>query len=228
MFFSALKKTGIDLWDELLLLGIFNIIWVLGTLPGVWLILRGSADGLLLFILLGVILIIPWPFVTFGLFYIARDVGEGKSIKFMNFFHYARQTWRPAYIWGAVNVIVITVFVINLVFYSGVTTQWASLMQIFMGGLLIVWFVLQLVALPLYPRLQEPSLKLALRNAMIVTGRHVGAILGLAVVTVILVGISLLLFPPLLFFIAIAVVAVLANRIVDEAIARELKREEEE
>jgi uncharacterized membrane protein YesL len=224
MIFSALKKAGLDIWDEIFLLGLFNILWVLGTMPGLWLIGLGLGGELFLFIPLGILLLLPWPFVTFSLFYIVRDVGEGKSIHFSDFFNYGRQTWRAAYLWGGVNIAVIFIVWVNLQFYAAVGAQWAIFMQLLMGALTIVWLVLQLVALPLYPRLQQPSLKLALRNAMIITGRHIIAILVLVVIVVILAAISLY-FPPLLFFLAIATIAVVANRIVEEAVKVELERE---
>ena len=201
MIFNAVKKAMLDLWEELLLLGVFNLIWCLGTL-----------------------LILPWPFVTFGLFYTVRDVSQGKAIKFRDFFVYGRQKWKEAYIWGGVNVAVILVAWLNLRFYAAIEARWAGLLQVFIIALLVFWGVLQLVALPIYPRLETPGLKLALRNALVVVGRYPLAILVL-VIFIVLSGIIASIFPVALLAIVIVLIASLTNRIVDEAVKREVDRE---
>lgn len=201
MILEALKKAGLDLWEELLLLALFNIIWCLGT-----------------------VLIVPWPAVTFGLFYTVRDVGEGKAIKFTTFFEHVRRTWKPAYLWGGVNLAVWLLVALNLRFYASIAAQWAATMQVVMIALLVVWTVLQIVVLPIYPRLAEPGLKLALQNALVVIGRYPLALIALLVM-ILIVLVTAAFFPPFGLIMAVALVAILANRMVDEAINRELKRE---
>jgi len=198
---QALKNAGLDFWEELLLLALFNIIWCLGT-----------------------VLVLPWPFVTFGLFFTVRDIGDGKAIKFTTFFEHARRQWKLAYLWGGVNLAVVLLLGINIRFYNGLETQWAAFLQVLMIAILMIWLVLQLVALPIYPRLEEPTLKLALQNGLVVIGRYPVPM----VILIILVGlISLIavLFPPFLMLSAVALIAVLANRLVAGAIERELGRE---
>ncbi|HEX9924731.1 MAG TPA: hypothetical protein VGD99_18895, partial [Anaerolineae bacterium] len=63
MILTALKNSVLDLWEEMFYALVFSIIWVVGT-----------------------VLIIPWPFVTFGLFFTVYDVGQGKGIKLSTFF----------------------------------------------------------------------------------------------------------------------------------------------
>src|SRR5688572_9022397 len=104
MIFSAIRKSAIDAWDELLLLMVFNIIWVVGT-----------------------VLVLPWPFVTFALFFTARDIGEGKGVKFNTFVNYGRQTLKPAYIWGGINLVILVALIGNLSFYGRFEAQWAGL-----------------------------------------------------------------------------------------------------
>ena len=76
-----------------------------------------------------------------------------------------------------------------------------------------------------YPRLQQPGLKLALRNGLVVTGHYPLVILVLVAFVVVL-GLIALMFQASLLFISVAFIAVLANRLVGEAVAQELKREE--
>jgi uncharacterized membrane protein YesL len=193
-----IKKSVIDLWDEMLYLVVFNVLWFVGTL-----------------------LIVPWPFVTFALFYIARDVTDGKGIKWGKFFQYGRGTWRQAYTWGAFNIIVLGLLVFNILFYARYSAQWAALLQLFFVSLTAFWIVLQLMAVALYPNLVEPSLRLATRNAAILMGRHpLVVVFVLAVIIIVLI--IAVLFPALIALIAISYIAVLITVMVDVLVEREM------
>ena len=203
MNWLTIKKTATDAWDELLLLMVFNFIWVVGT-----------------------VLVIPFPFVTFSLFYIVKDVGEGRGISFAKYFGYGRKTLKPAYIWGGINLVIYGLAYINLRFYDGFEAQWAELVGLFFGMLLLAWTVIQLVSLPIYPRLVEPSFRLAMRNAAVITGRHTfKIILMIIVIAAILLASSLL--PVFLILVSFSVVAVLMNNVIEVIIAHELDRMEE-
>ena len=204
MIFSAIRKSAIDAWDELLLLMVFNIIWVIGT-----------------------VLILPWPFVTFALFFTVRDIGEGKGIKFNTFLNYGRENLKPAYIWGAINLAIFLALIGNVYFYGRFQAQWAGLLQIFILAILFFWGLLQLIALALYPRLVEPGFRLALRNAAVLLGRYPLPVLALLVVITLLILISLF-FSALFFLITFAVIAVFINGMVEALVNYELKRVKEQ
>lgn len=200
MLWQVIKQSALDIWDEILFLMLFSLIWFLGT-------------GL----------IIPWPFVTFGLFFTAYDIGLGKGIKFTTLFVHGRRMWKQAYIWGGINLGALIIVWTNLNFYASFEAPWAAFVRVLFVALAIFWAILQLVVLPLYPRLAEPNFRLALRNAAIVVGRYPLATLIL-VITVILLGLLSALFPPFAFLAAPAIFAVVANRLVGEIIGRELRQ----
>ena len=204
MIWDVIKKSGGDIWDEILYLIIFNVIWLLGTT-----------------------LIIPCPFVTFGLFFTVRDIGQGKGIKFVTFFAHAYRMWKQAYIWGGINLLVLVILGINIKFYAGFAnagSQWAAFVQIFIWGLTFLWSVVQLVALPLYPRLEKPGFKIAIRNAAILVGRYPLAIITLVVIALLVLAISFI-FRIVAILLPIAVIPVVANRMVEAMLERELKDE---
>jgi hypothetical protein len=205
MIWQVIKQSAIDIWDEMLYLLIFNVIWVLGTF-----------------------LIIPWPFVTFGLFAVACDISQGKGIKFSTFFAHAGRMWKQAYIWGGINLAILFVLWVNFNFYSNLGTRWADFIGTFVLGLMIFWIIFQLIILPIYPRLEKPGFKLALHNATIVAARHPLEIL-LLVIIVVGIGVATLLLSaiamPISFLITFSVIAVVANRLVETLIEQELKRE---
>ena len=189
-----------DLWDEMLFLIVFNVIWFLG-----------------------VILIIPAPFVTFALFFLVRDVGEGRGIHFSTFFSYGWQNLKPAYIWGGINLVVLVAIWFNMSFYAGVEASWAVIVRLFIASLAISWVVLQLIALALYPRLVEPSFKLALRNGAVIVGRHPLPIIALVGIALILLIISVF-FQALGVLVTFSVIAVLTNNMVEVIVSQELDR----
>ena len=90
LIWTILKKALLDFWEDMLNLIIFNVLWLVGAL-----------------------LIIPYPFMTFGLFYTAYDIGQGKGIKLSTPFKYGKQTWKPAYIWGVINLVALILFLAN-------------------------------------------------------------------------------------------------------------------
>jgi len=198
MIWTVLKQAVADIWDELLYLILFNVITLIGT-----------------------ILIIPWPFVIFGLYGIVYDIGQGKGIKFTTFFTRAAQEWKRAYIWGGINLGVFIVLLINLNFYANFTATWAGAAQTVMVGISILWIVLQLLMLPIYPRLEEPGFKLALRNATVLMGRYpISVLIMLVIVTALVV---LMIIMPLFGIIGVfSVIAVFSNRMVGEVVKREL------
>jgi hypothetical protein len=200
MIWNIVKKSALDIWDEMLFLIIFNIIWLVGTL-----------------------LVITWPFVTFGLFYTARDVGEGRGIHFSTFFSYGRSMLKPAYIWGGINLAVIIAVWFNLSFYRAIEASWASMITLFIISLSVCWVVLQLIALALYPRLVEPSFKLALRNAAVIVGRYPLPIFVLLIIVAVLLVVSVL-FSALAILISFSIIAVLTNNLVETIVSQELER----
>jgi hypothetical protein len=200
MIWNMVKKSALDIWDEMLFLIIFNIIWLVGT-----------------------VLVVTWPFVTFGLFYTARDVSEGRGIHFSTFFSYGRDMLKPAYIWGGINLVVIIAIWINLSFYRAIDASWAGMVTLFIISLTVCWTVLQLIALALYPRLVEPSFKLALRNAAVIVGRYPIPIFVLLIIVAVLLVVSVL-FSALAILISFSVIAVLTNNVVETIVTQELER----
>lgn len=194
---TIIKNAIGDFWDEMFLLVIFNIIW-----------------------LICLVLIIPYPLATFGLFFIVNDVGEGKGIKFSQFFGYGLKLWRQAYLWGVINLVVLTIMWINFTFYGTVAAEWAIFAQMFMLVLLVFWIVLQLFALAFYPRLTTPNYKLALRNGGIAMSRY--PLLALLLVAAMVIMAVLGFFVPAAIVIgAVVIIALITNRIVTTIINKE-------
>ena len=76
----------------------------------------------------------------------------------------------------------------------------------------------------MYPRLEEPGFKLAMRNAAVVFGRYPLAVFALTIIVVVLLFIAAI-FPIFAFFGVGAFIAVVTNRLVGTIVERELERE---
>ncbi|GAB4440198.1 MAG: hypothetical protein Kow0031_22130 [Anaerolineae bacterium] len=199
---KILKKSTTDLWDEMLYMVLFNLIWFFGTL-----------------------LILPWPFVTFALYYIAIDVADGKGINWRKFWSYGRQNLKAAYIWGGVNLVALGLMWFNVVFYSRYNADWAQILQLFFLSLMAFWLLLQHVAVVLYPRLVEPDYRLALRNAAILVGKNP----VISLVVMLLLGALILVsafFPALALMMVFSYAAIIIANLVHILLKKELAEPE--
>jgi len=200
MIWQAIKKTAIDVWDEILFLIFFNIIWLAGSL-----------------------LILPLPFVTFALLAVVYDIGQSKGIHFSTFFRHGWRALKQAYIWGGINLGVFILLWVNYRFYGGIEASWGPSAQAVIIGVIVIWSILQLIALAMYPRMSAPGFKLAMRNAAVVMARYPLVILTLLGV-IVLIGVISFFFLPMLL-VSFSLIALLTNRLVEAMISRELKRE---
>lgn len=204
LLWPIIKKSVTDLWDEMLLLLLFNIIWVMGA-----------------------VLIIPLPLVTFGLIFITREVTAGRGIKFGQFWGYMRRYWLAAYIWGVLNVAALWLLWFNVTFYAGLMARWAAVAQAIFLALMMFWLLWQLVALAMYPRLVEPRFKLAARNAAIIIGKNPVIVILVALVIVFLLVITG--FAPALGLAGVvSLIALLLNNMIDVLLKKELPPAENE
>src|SRR5262245_9686434 len=107
------------------------------------------------------------------------------------FWDYAGSNWSQAYLWGGITWAVLLIAWSNLVFYNRLEVQWVAFLQMFIMGVSLLWIILQLITLSFYPRLDQPGLKLALRNAGISMGRYPLLVFFLLIVVVFILALAL-------------------------------------
>jgi hypothetical protein len=93
-----------------------------------------------------------------------------------------------------------------------------------MLGIAIFWFALQLIMLPLYPRLEEPGFKIALRNAAVLLARNPLPFLTMLLIVWVMVALTLMI-QPCTWFVLLGVfsfTAVFCNRMVGAWVKKEL------
>ncbi|MDM8519721.1 hypothetical protein QUF64_06720 [Anaerolineales bacterium HSG6] len=188
---NVLKKSAMDIYDDLLHLVFFNVICVISM--------------------------ILLPLTLFGLFATVYDIGKGRAIKISHFFTHIKQSWKQALIWGAVNLVVIFLFGISLPFYAEIEATWAFGLEILIIGVFIYWVLIQFISLALYPRLTEPSFVLAQKNAALILAIQPLGVLLLGFLTALIL--LLTTFSPIVMFLfGLSFLAVYSNRLVEAAI----------
>lgn len=228
LLWSIIRKTLSDLWSESFLLILFNFLWVMGSVPGLLLLGYGALSRTLFLMVVGLIALILWPFMTFSLFYATYEIVEGKAIGFRRFFSEGRRVWRQAYVWGGVNLIVISVLAANISFYSnpdsplGGSTLGYVVSSLFVS-ITIFWLVLQLFVLTMYPRLENPGI----RNSFQYAGRlilrwPIPVFLSFLLATVLCLASFFVPILPLL--VTFSMNALLANRTTAEIVITDEKR----
>ncbi|MFQ3661633.1 MAG: hypothetical protein SNJ69_04470 [Chloroflexaceae bacterium] len=196
--FQALGKALRDLFDDILLLLVCNLIWAALSLP-LWLFaLSALAQGAPLVALLGGMLgALPAGPANAGLFYVAHRVTDGRATKIADFFTGMREYLRPTLLITIIAASGVLLILFNLGFYLG--------MHSIPGGLLLglwlylVWFWsgLMLYAYPLIMLQEHPALRLIGRNALLLSiGRPIYTLVTLVLMGVVLV-VSLILVVPM-------------------------------
>jgi len=217
IIWDVLKKTMLFGWEEIIYLVIFNIVTLTALVLGPALVFIGVNKSVAL-MALGSMAMFAAPPALFGLFWLTYQISLGNAVKFSTYVDGARQYPKAAYIWGGVNMFIVVMLISNIIFYQSLAATWAGFAAVFFDGLLIVWVVLQLLTLALYPHLVEPSFRLAMKNALVLVAVNPFAVVGMAVIAVggVLLGLYV---PVLLGLISVSLAALVVSVTVDELIA---------
>ena len=177
----------------------------------------------LLLALLGM-LILPLPLMAAGLAWVAAEIGQGKAINWQTFVDGARRYWKPAYLWGLINLVTWFIIAVNYNFYTNLDASWAIIPFWLLVSISLVWGGVQLYVLPLLILQEAPSLKLAYRNGLVLMASQPAVIILLLILIAVL-AIATFFLPILAFVVDFAFIALLANRAVLESVKVMKERE---
>ncbi len=169
-----------------------------------------SLNVLWFFVSLLIVTLIP---ATGALFYTMNLIAHGKSASFGDFFEGFRRYFWVSWRWGLLNVVIIAAGVASFTFYATSETSVLSLAaQMVVGGILALWLLLQVYMFPLIFEQEQPSLRTALRNSLVISAkfplRSIGTLLLIALVMLL----TTLVIYPAWIFITASLSAYLANR----------------
>lgn len=142
---QVFRKTLNDQWDELYLLAMINVLWVALNL-----------------------LLVTGPPATAGLFTLTHRLARGEDAGLSDFFDgFRRYFWR-SWLWAIVAGAGFFVLGGDVVLMGSLSNAgYVVFIQGFFLMLLFLWAFLLLYAFPLMLEQERPSLRLALRNALV-------------------------------------------------------------
>ena len=189
----ALRTTLItlrDLWEEMHVLILCNLVWTLSIVP-----------------------IVTLPAATGAMFFVANKIADGRVASFSDFKHGFRAYFRESSALGGLNLLLFLVVVANLRFYGRYSGIGFRLIQIGILYVLVLWVLMQLYIFPLLLEQEIPSLRLAIRNALLLILKHpvFSLIIGVAAMAVVFLSGFLML--PIVILMT-ATLALLGNRAV--------------
>lgn len=165
-----------------------NVLWVLLMLP---------------------IITIPPAFA--GLYYGTSQMVHNEPITRRTFIEGFKRYFRVSYVWFFSNVVVVGLLLFNIdLSIRFPQIAWLQFLSGVYWVILASWMLLQIYTFPLLIQQEKPRLALALRNSAILWFKHSIFSLLLSVVIIILVVVSLFLFP-LWFVVSASLIAYLAN-----------------
>ncbi len=216
LLWSIIRNAFADLREELFLLALANMLWVVGAVPGIALLSYGMALLSLPLLALGLVALLPFPLVTFGLFHLIYAVSQRDAVGWKTFFNSAWEQKNSAYRWGGLNVAAMALLLANVRFYAdpaaplGRTPTGAALSAIFVA-FTFLWLLWQLFTLTAFPRLRHPRLRAALRQAGIVLAGYPALALAIGMLAALLTVISILI-PVAGLWLGFVLIGLLANQ----------------
>lgn len=166
-----------------------NLLWCLLTLPP-----------------------ITAPPAAAGLYYATNRLAHRRSANWRTFFEGFRAHFWLGWRWVLTNLLVLAVLLGDAWFYGRMGWGWGEWVQGFFVGLAILWGLLQIYTFPLLLEQQERRMLVAVRNSAVLYLRRPLFSIGLALVVILLIGLSTCLLPPCWLFFTASLSAFLANR----------------
>ncbi len=171
--FRIVRRAFSIWWDSLMHVTLFNMLWILAQL-----------------------LVVTGPPATAAMFVLAQRFKERDLLVPMDFFVEIKRLFVPAWKWGALNIVIFGLFLMNFV---GSLNQdgelWFCLRYVWLL-LGILWYIVNLFYWPLWLSQDDQRLVNTYRNSFVILLRMPITILTLSVIVGVLIMVSLItLFP---------------------------------
>jgi hypothetical protein len=200
---QVVKYSLLDLWEDLLLLVVLNLLWGLSAgLPIVpWLVL--PTGDLIWMLAASLLLLLPLPIISGALCFVTNQVTRGKAVTWGSFGTGLRRYWVKSLVVALINLIVLVLLVTNFRFYSVILQgPWTSVALIAWSILGAYWLLVQIFWFPMILELESEKVLLALRNALAMVLITPGFTLALAVIFAVLTILSIALTVPVMLLMA--------------------------
>jgi uncharacterized membrane protein YesL len=185
--FLVMGRSFKALYDELFLWVWLSVLWWIGT-----------------------VLILPAAPVMAGLHMAANRVANYKRVDSGFFYDSARQYIGKSWLLYALNLLMLAGVFFNIYFYFNSTAAWAQIVGIIWLWVLLLLLMASQYFFPLFWQQDEPSIKMILRNAFLLSIRYPLYTFLMLIFQILLVVISFVTVLPI-FLLMPAAVVVSAN-----------------
>ncbi len=135
------------------------------------------------------------PPATVAMFEATNQLARGRQVEAVEYLGAVRRQFLRSWAWALLNAVVIGLLVVSVVFYDR-PEPWAAAVRSLFLLATFAWLVAQLMVWPYVFEQDEPSLRRAIRNALLtVLGAPVFSIMIGAIVAAVLVVSAVLLVP---------------------------------
>ncbi len=156
-----------DLWEELVLLMMLNILWSLAALLAVAPLLLWFGSDPVLGLALSLVLFWPLPIVTGALCFVANQVTRGYAVGWGTFANGLRRYWVKSLIVAAISLTAFALIVSNVLFYAIVVQgTWTYFAVSIWGAVGIYWSLVQVYWFPMLLELESEKVLVSLRNSL--------------------------------------------------------------
>lgn len=167
---------------------VLNLVWFLACLP----------------------LVTAFP-STAGLFYATNKLAHGQSAGWRDLFDGFRRYLVVSYPWGLLNLLVAAIVFSNVVYYSQQDAGLTQVARVVLVALGLFWAMLQVYTFPFILEQERPSLRLALRNSLVIVLKRPLHTLALTFALLALAVITTVALAPAWLFITASLCAYTAN-----------------
>lgn len=224
--FSILGRSLWELWDNIFVLVVANLVWSLALVPGMAaLSFIGGWVGLVVTIL--DLLVLSGP-VTLALYELTLNANRRERLELYVFFQSVRANYWRGFQVGLLNVIFVVLAFVNLTFYSSLAAGNSplGLAVILWGYIVFIWFTMQFYMWPLGLRMEKFSLIGLLRNSFLATFKYpvLSLVLGFVVGLFFLLS-GLISFLPIVIF-GMSYHALVGNKALNLVLEKEQVKQE--
>jgi uncharacterized membrane protein YesL len=161
-------------WGEFMLLIFFNLFWLALQIP-----------------------IVTGPPATAAMYAIARQLADGELIEPRHGLEALRRMFVPAWVWGAINLLIVGVLAGNFWLYQSATGWLWTGLRLAWGLIALGWFAVNLFYWPFWLAQEKKSPQLALRNSFLFLAKKPALALTLMLISALLIVVSVLTTLPL-------------------------------
>jgi hypothetical protein len=217
-------KTLIDLWDNILVIVVANIIWAVSLAPAFLIGQAGLPTPYNIFAVAAALAIFCGP-TTIGLYVLTSEVEREERLELGQFFAGIRQYYQRGWLLILLNLAFSIFAYFNIAFYTAMDFPLKAF-SIAWIWVIFFWFMLQIYLWPMAIRLEgKLQVRLLFRNALLATFKYLGftLIIGLIMAIGLIGSIVALLLPTVI--VGMTLQAMLSNNMLREVLKKERERE---